>query len=494
MELQFNKSVCRYLNKVSTQTQSLEQTQEIRLPDQMPDVGRVLGCWGQPILRGKEWLSGSVNVSGGVMAWVMYVPENGGEPECLDLWMPFQMKWNLPETQNDGTIGTTFELANMDCRSLSARKLMVRATVAANAEAWEPTQTELYDADNIGEDVYLLRNTYPMELPQEAGEKPFLIEEEINVPDGCKIVHYEVQPQVSEQKVMAGKLVFRGSCKVHGLYCCDGGSYKNWDMDIPFSQFADLDRDYGPNATAQVIPVVTGMELETNDQGNKVLKCGISCQYVIYDRVLVQSVEDAYSPLRNVQIHTEEMTLPARLDCCREDMSCRHNHKCDGGELVDVYPFWGLPRINYDGDLAQAQITPNYQILYQDETGELHSATVNAETTLTMASDDINRISMNMTQRDIYAQETVDGWEIVGNATMDISVFSKQVLPMVSSVTVGESVAPDPARPSLILCKPGASRLWDLAKKYGSTVEQIMKINQLTEEPAEDQLIMIPVI
>ena len=51
-----------------------EETQEYKLPDGMPDIGRVIAAWGQVVLRGKEWRSRHIGISGGVMLWVLYAP------------------------------------------------------------------------------------------------------------------------------------------------------------------------------------------------------------------------------------------------------------------------------------------------------------------------------------------------------------------------------------------------------------------------------------
>ena len=77
MELQFEKIPIAYLKKLTGQLRTQEQTLEVRLTDGMPDIGRVLGAWGQVIVRGKEWNSDHMAVSCGVMAWVLYTPEDG---------------------------------------------------------------------------------------------------------------------------------------------------------------------------------------------------------------------------------------------------------------------------------------------------------------------------------------------------------------------------------------------------------------------------------
>lgn len=65
MEFEFQKSACPCLETVLREAQNVEQTQEIKLPDGMPDIGRVLAAWGQTILRGKEWRSDNVSFPAG---------------------------------------------------------------------------------------------------------------------------------------------------------------------------------------------------------------------------------------------------------------------------------------------------------------------------------------------------------------------------------------------------------------------------------------------
>ena len=69
MEVQFTKMVYPCLQTLTSGVQTQEQTQDVRLPDGMPDIGRILACWGQPLIRGKEWHSTGMAVSGGVLAW-----------------------------------------------------------------------------------------------------------------------------------------------------------------------------------------------------------------------------------------------------------------------------------------------------------------------------------------------------------------------------------------------------------------------------------------
>ena len=76
MELQFNKTIIPYLRTLKREVQTQELTQEVRLSDGMPDIGKILASWGQILLRGKQWNGGGAGANGGVMVGVLYEPED----------------------------------------------------------------------------------------------------------------------------------------------------------------------------------------------------------------------------------------------------------------------------------------------------------------------------------------------------------------------------------------------------------------------------------
>ena len=126
MEVRFSKMPFAYLEPVVREIQNSEQTQEWKLPDGMPDIGRILSAWGQAILRGKEWRSDGISASAGMMVWVLYAPEDGSAEQCLETWIPFQMRWELPENTPEGTLRVRCLTRFVDARTVSARKSLIR--------------------------------------------------------------------------------------------------------------------------------------------------------------------------------------------------------------------------------------------------------------------------------------------------------------------------------------------------------------------------------
>ena len=121
MELQWKSNPCSHLRCSVRQVQNQEQTLELRLTDGMPDIGRVLCAWGQWLLHSKQWRSDGMQISGGVNAWVLYAPEDGSEPRCVEGWIPFQAKWNFPESHREGIIRIDGCIRSMDDKAAVGR-------------------------------------------------------------------------------------------------------------------------------------------------------------------------------------------------------------------------------------------------------------------------------------------------------------------------------------------------------------------------------------
>lgn len=498
MELQFKKSDVRCLNWAARGVQNTELTQELRLPDGMPDIGRILGSWGQVILRSKEWMGDQMMVSGGVMVWVLYAPEDGTEPRSMDAWMPFQLKWKLPACDREGPIRVHALLRCVDSRTVAARKMMLRVGISAMGEALYPVEVSVYQPEEVPGDVELLRSSYPVTLSKEAGEKTFMLDEELtlpgNVPQAEKILAYTVNPEITEQKIMADKVVWKGNGNLHLLYRCPEGRVHTWDFDLPFSQFEDLDQAFGSEAWADLCMGTTSAELEKGEDGQLRLKCGMVAQYLIYDRELIEVIEDGYSPNRSVELKTEVLDVPALLEQKKESVQVEQTLNGVYGDMVDLQFLPDFPIQYRTDDNIELELPGIFQYLCYSDDGSLQggSARCNGQYSL-KAGDECQLHTVVWPMGRTTVLDSGEHQQLRGQLGLQMQCTSKEGIPMVTGLELGEVQEPDPGRPSLILRRFGDTKLWDIAKETGSTVSAIQKANYLEAEPEVGQILLIPV-
>ncbi len=499
MEVKFNQTALSCLHPALHQVQALEQTQEVRLAETLPEIGRILGCWGQVLIRGKEWRGTSMAASGGVMAQVLYAPEDGSAPQSVETWVPFQARWDFPENLPDGSICIWPSLCRLDARSISARKIMLRAGISLLGQAMVPVKAEIATPLEMPGDIQLLQNSYPVEVPREAGEKLFSVEEPLVLPASCppvqKRLAQTVTPEITETKVTANRLVFRGKCRVHMLYIGENGGIHSWDWELPFSQYTELDREFDGEVSASVRPILTAMETEQTPEGTQNLKCSLAAQYVVYDRAVLALVEDAYSRNREITIKREELSLPIRLECREMEITAEGALPEDADRPVDFFPMAEQPAALPGGDMVTLRLPGQMQVLYYDSQGLLKGAWVKLEGSAALPSAQENRTALWLRPGDTpQVGYGADGQTVSWRCRVDTAILSGAPLSMVTALEAGELREPDPARPSLLLRRAEDGGLWALAKSCGSTVDAIRQANGLNrEEPAPDQFLLIPV-
>lgn len=498
MELQFEKTICTCMDAVICEVQNTEQSQELRISDGMPDIGRILAAWGQPVLRSKEWRSDSVAINGGLLVWVLYAPEDGTEPRCVDSWMAFQMNWDLPEGCPEGQLRIQLLPRFVDARSVSARKILLRSGVAALCQAYIPTEAEFSQPQQVPEDVELLCQRYPVRVYKEAGEKTFLLDEDLTLPGSApqpeKLISYCLSPELSDQKVMADKVVFRGNGNLHLLYRSEEGQLHSWDFPLPFSQYADLKNSFGTDAQSDIVLCPTGVELELDDEGHLRLKSSLTAQYLVDNLELLEIVEDAYSPLRQLQLERRDMVIPAVLDVKRENLYGEQTIPADVNLAADLRFLPDFSRQYRVGDNIRMEVPGQFQVLYYDENGALQGATARWEGSRQIKADEKVRLQAVPVHAAAPQLALSDGtMTLKMELPLSVTATAQQEVPMVTGITAGEVREPDPGRPSLILHRADSRRLWDIAKENGSTVEAIRRANGIQEEPEPGRMLLIPI-
>lgn len=497
MEGNFERKQISCMNTVLEQVQHGEQTLEIRLPEGMPDVGQVLMAWGQPIARSKEWREDSLHFSGGMMVWVLYRPEDGSEEQCIEGWLPFQMRWELPEDTRQGVMRMRCLTRFVDGRSTSPRKILVRAGLSVLAEAFSPMQLEAAVPEGMPEDVALLENTYPLRLIREAGEKSFRIDEELSLPDSApgmeKLITWRLNPRLTDKKVLGDKAVFRGNGNLHVLYRSPEGQLHGWDYELPFSQYMDLQGEYGNDAQLDMALLPTALELELTE-GRLNLKCGMAAQYRLTDKQPLTLAEDAYSPVRELGVTVENLTPPVILENRQENLYGEQTIPAAANVTADAQFLPDFPRQRRTEKGIQLDYPGQFQVLYYGEDGRLQGSTARWETSQTIPAGENSRIQAVPMCGSVQAIAGSGQIQVKAEMPVELTAAADQSIPMVTDVSLGQQKQPDPGRPSLILRPAGEHSLWELAKANGSTMEAIRRANSLTGELMPEQMLLIPVI
>lgn len=502
MELAFQKCAIQHLQKLVSQTTSQEETAETVVPDSLPDVGRIVGCWGVPVIRSKELRERTMGVSGGVTAWALYVPEDGSTPRQVSAYLPFTMKWELPQSQENGVMQVTCRLRSMDARMLNSRKILLRANVACKAEAYAPAEAQFSTLTDPPRELEVLRSRLPLLLPSELAEKSFLVDEELELPGGVQavegIIAYQLSPVLTDSKVLGEKAVFKGSCGLHLVYMTPEERLAVWDFDLPFSQYTELSRTYDQEEELQTQLVMTGAELTADEEGRSLhLKCSLAAQCMVLEQQTVDLVQDLYSLTGSLVPQTQTVPIKSRLDRQSLRAQAEQSFPVGNGTLVDCTVLPDQPKSHREGEELVLETPVWCSVLYYDGDGALQGQSSHAAAScrFVLAPDCPWEAEARVSGP---VQWSLGGGTASVRTNLDITAdsFASRDLTFISGAEQTEAKKPDPNRPSLIIRCPGPEdTLWTLAKANGSTVAAICDANHLTQDTLEpEKLLLIPVL
>lgn len=500
MELPFEKTVCRYWKQKLYTLHNQEQTQELRIPEGMPDVNRVISTWGQIVIRGKEWNERSIGIHGGIMVWVLYQPEGDAGLQQMETWIPFRSRVDLSAGDVDGTIRVQSMLRNVDARILSTRKLMLRCSLGLLIQALIPAQAEISNPSELPKDVEVLRHSYPMMLTVETGEKSFALDEELEIPGIISpvksLVYFQLEPEMADQKVLGNKAVFHGIGNLHILYWNEDERLCCHDFQIPFGQYLDLEEAYDEDAQIRNLLCLTSLELDLEEDGILHLRCGMVSQYTVQSRSVLDLIEDAYSPCRDVELTYDTLTLPSILDTVMYTMDISAPVTGHDAVPLDRNVRLELPQMDRQGEeICLTQEAVFEMVTMQPERDFQMKSAKGSDRQSVRCDPSADTVVFSWKKGSVGCRREGMDWRTDTQVVLDLSAVSNSAIKIVKSMNLGQEHTPDPDEPSVIIRRKGKhERLWDLAKRCGSTVSAIEKINHLQSEPEDDQLLLIPVL
>lgn len=496
MELEFQKTNFSCLQECLLEVQNGEETLEIRIPDGTGDIGRVLAAWGQPVLRSKEWRDRQIGVSCGMMVWVLYYPEEETQIQCLEGWIPYQFHWDLPQPAKEGTLRASLAVRFVDARSVSPRKIMVRSGMGVMLQALVEQQCTVRIPREM-EQVEMLKRNYPVRYMKECGEKTFQVTENLSfppsVPRAERICYYTVSPEVTEQKMVGSRAVFKGNTNLHLLYQAEGGQLYTWDFSLPFSQYGQLEEAPSGESWVDVKVCPVNLELSTDEEGGLRLKASFTSQYLVEERGIQEVAVDAYCPGRAVTLRQEQLDIPVVLDSRWERLTGEREVSGDANVAVDARLLTDYPSQKRTDGQVSLEIPHSLQILYYGEKGLLQAATARWTSLLEQkTAEDCRVIAFPGTAAEPHVLPGGDSMSVQWEVPMQLRSTGNSHIPMLASMEVGEELQPDVDGPSLLLKRAGERGLWELAKQTGSRLEDIRHANDLEGDPEPGQLLLIP--
>lgn len=393
------------------------------------------------------------------------------------------------------------EVEHIDCTIMNERKIRVGALINIKGSLFEKQRLDIVKDVSQVECIQKHRKeiVYQDIVGIEKTESVIRDTIAISSEEVSAIINVAPIVKVKESRIADNKVIIGGVLSISPLACTYDGDIVELDkVNMDFTQFIEVPGAFDGMKEETILSIGDfNYNFKQNAESNTCMleiECTVCCKVKVTDEVTREVLQDAYSPQKIVKFDHRLINLNKELCTMTENFTIREtlNNDYDNVEIKDIVSV--CPSIS----IENAYIEGNKSIIQGIIKAVVLFVPVEGEKMIYKISDEIpfeNDINIeNLTDTcSIFNTVCIDRVETDLNRNqIDIVIKVKRFTEAVdkkseSFIIKGEDQGEyDLSKaPSIIvyICKEG-DNLWDIAKKYNTTEEEISQVNEIkVDEP-----------
>ena len=508
MELELEKRQFECYQPYSTLTITREETSETIVPDYNPDISRIVAISSCLLLRSRSMTDNKLTVSGTVKVTLLYVAESMQELQTMEYSIPFDHSFDGTIPQNCEEAVVEGHIRSAEARMLNPRKIFTRLDLEWKATPYCPSTLVVCGAITKQSDysIETMCEDQDVSLIRSVSEKDFVFSETLTLPGGREAIKNllcsTVKLRVSEAKCIGSKVILKGIARISVLYTAENGSLYSYAEDLPFSQILEGISEESNDISISAILNMSDCEIYSGGDGNDgrsvSIKLFLSAFLTLRQTQTVCCITDLYSTACELETETETITLSSapEYETVTENIREQLDTGTEVRSVLTADVCFGGIAIKQNDDRVLLQASATVSALYIDESGV--PLTVNRQVDITsevITSGGVQVGIQNASIGDISTNINANGLELRFPVQFLIVSSSQHSCESLMRLCAEHMKEREPNAPSLVLRSVDDSkRLWDIAKQYRTTVQEILSANELADGIAvkPGQMLLIP--
>lgn len=510
MEIKCNKFDIVTEKRVFDQVIEQSIDADFTLPEYLPEISRVLKCTSTPMLISKSTEGATLSIEGEESIVVIY-SDSTGNISSFEYVIPFAKSIELPQT-NLGFVKVSLKTNYLNYRPTGKRKIDVHGAVGIHICALYndglPVITDL-----CGSGIEVQKEKVALTCPCGYFDKSIIIDEELGLNNGAppitSIVRYKATAEIDECKIISGKIITKGEMKLHTVYLSENASgCQKFDAVIPFTQIIDASGcDDNCNCEANV--TVSSIELKprANTTG-EVCTLNLEAKLCIVAKThceqSLEIVTDTFSTLYEGEQETKDVYYTKLLEIAEEKFVCKKVLEFTEGTLSQVADMWCEvqtgPIKQSDGEYSIGGTVTICILGFDcDETVVYFEKPLDFSFPCKIDSkgENLTIIPNVRTTESSYILQEQDKLEVRVELAVRNEVYTENKICAVTDAKFNKDKKKSLNKGYALVVYYSTSNelVWDIAKRYNTSVESIRKANGLESEFVPDgKMILIPCV
>jgi len=491
MEVDATRQTITINKLVNTKKELVTIEGDMIVPDVKPDILNTIDAVGSVCVYKKEILDGRVRFDGSINLNIIYLADTEGDTiRGLTNTLDFTQTIEVDNCKAGMNLRNNISIKDIECKVLNGRKINTRVVLEIEAYIYSNEEINILKEINNVEGIQTLNSNIQINNLIGSGncrasaKDTIVLNEDDNL---AEILKTEVKLINSEMKVSYNKILLKADACVKIMYLTENGDIKVVCSNIPVMGFLDM-----PNVSEN------NMLNCYYEMKNIIVKPNSAEQHSVYieiefeiccdasDSMEIESIQDMYCPCGELKYKQKNvntiMNKKINKDICniRERISVLEisNNKIHDVEIIPNINNKSIlnGRVVYEGELKL-----NF-IFESDINARIDTKRYTLPFTFSINNEQINSNKIVNTRISCIDDEfviTSDGMiDCKVNLEFETEMYDNANINIIDEIEMNEE--DNNSNPSMIvyIVKDGDT-LWNIAKKYKTTMQEIININNL---------------
>lgn len=490
MSIKTNKEMLKLDKTIARNTQVLWLEQDVLVPDSKPDVMKVVQVESVPYISNIDVMDGGIRISGEITYYIIYRSMDMDKTKGITVTYPFTQNIKITEAKNNMKARVSVAVRNVIYSLPNERKISLKTELVYKYVLKENENVDVIIDMEENEDIESkkLKDTFYNVI--DTKEEILDTNEDIMLPESTpqigEILRVGAGVTNTEYKLSYNKVLVKGEINVEVMYVeKDTDNVFTYTTEVPFAgmiEFAGIKEEQ----KLDIKYALRNLELLLKENNTVNVKAEVTVDAVLYEEKELTYIKDFYSTKNDLKYDSKDVVIVKNKEKIVKNLNVKDN--VGTTDLKNKVSNVMVSKENLNTKVVGENIYVDGPVKFNvifvnQDTGILESKSyeVLVDTSIPIGKN-VKDTDVEIDIKILSKAVTNINGNVEASANLEIVIELENIdkVVLIEEITEEDANSNELNNMYVYIIKKGDT-LWDIAKKYKTTVDKIANTNNITE-------------